>query len=132
MADSISEIICEEDIFIERFCPIVNHIDANASFDFGYGGCMFETYGEEFEYVRMQKPYCIWTLIEEDGLLFVGSGLHIVNRLGYFVSQTPVQGDEMLSFRFDQDVPDDPDEGSRNGHGLPGVGYDAPNRNRLH
>ena len=105
MTDSISEIICEEDAFIERFRPIVNHIDANASFDFGYGGCKFETYGEEFEYVRMQKPDCIWTLIEEDGVLFVGSGLHFVNRLGYFVSQTPTEGDEMLSFRLDQGEP---------------------------
>lgn len=105
MTDSISQ-TCEEDIFIERFRPIVNHIDANASFDFGYGGCMFETYGEEFEYVRMQNLDCIWTLIEEDGVLFVGSGLHIVNRLGYFISQTPVRTDEVLSFCFGEDEND--------------------------
>lgn len=111
MTDSISEITCEEDIFIERFRPIVNHIDPNASFDFGYGGCMFETYGEEFEYVRLQNSDCIWTLIEEDGVLFVGSGLRFVNRLGYFVSQTPIGPDEMLSFRFEQGEPGELDEG---------------------
>ena len=36
---------CDEDTFIERFRPIINHIDSNAGFDFGYGGCLFETYG---------------------------------------------------------------------------------------
>ncbi len=111
MTDSIPTIVCEEDTFIERFRPIVNHIDPNASFDFGYGGCMFETYGEEFEYVRMQNPDCIWTLIEEDGVLFVGSGLHFVNRLGYFVSRTPVEGGEMLNFCLDADAPEEPDDG---------------------
>ncbi len=111
MTDSIPQTVCEEDAFIERFRPIVNHIDPNASFDFGYGGCMFETYGEEFEYVRMQKPDCIWTLIEEDGVLFVGSGLHFVNRLGYFVSLTPVEGGEMQNFCLDEGEPEEPDEG---------------------
>ena len=111
MTDSISEIICEEDIFIERFRPMVNHINPNASFDFGYGGCMFETYGEEFEYVRMQKSDCIWTLIDEDGVLFVSSGLRLVNRLGYFVSLTPVEGGEMLNFCFEADAPEEPHEG---------------------
>lgn len=107
MTDSNSTIICEEDAFIERFRPIVNPIDPNASFDFGYGGCMFETFGEEFEYVRAQNPACVWTLIDEDGALFVGSGLRFVNRLGYFISQTPIQTDEVLSFCFGEDEPDD-------------------------
>ena len=111
MTESISQTVYEDDIFIERFRPIINHINPNASFDFGYGGCMFETYGEEFEYVRMQNPGCIWTLIDEDGVLFVGNGLRFVNRLGYFVSRTPVEGGELLNFCLDEDAPEEPDEG---------------------
>lgn len=107
MTGSIPEMICEEDAFIERFRPIVNYIVPNAPFDFGYGGCMFETFGAEFEYVRAQNPDCVWTLIEEDGVLFVSSGLRFVNRLGYFVSETPVQTDECLSFCLDEDKPDE-------------------------
>jgi hypothetical protein len=34
----------------------------------------------------------VWTLIEADGVLYAESGLHFVNRLGYFVTETPVQG----------------------------------------
>ena len=52
---------CDEDTFIERFHPIVNHIDPNAGFDFGYGGCLFETYGQEFEFVRQQSAARVWT-----------------------------------------------------------------------
>lgn len=94
MTEATSQTVCDEDIFIERFRPIVNHIDPNASCDFGYGGCMFETFGEEIEFVHKQNPDCIWTRIEEDGVLLVGSGLHFVNRLGCFVSRTPVDGGE--------------------------------------
>jgi Zn ribbon nucleic-acid-binding protein len=89
---------CGEDAFVERFRPIVNHINPNASFDFGYGGCIFETYGEEYEFVCAQNPRCIWTLIEADGGLYAESGMHIVNRLGYFISETPLEPVEHLSF----------------------------------
>jgi hypothetical protein len=88
----------DEDAFIERFRPTVNHIDPNAGFDFGYGGCLFETYGEEFEFVRQQSAACVWTLIEADGVLYAESGLHFVNRLGYFVAETPVEDGEAPSF----------------------------------
>jgi hypothetical protein len=88
----------EEDVFIQRFRPIVNHINPNASFDFGYGGCIFETYGAEYEFVRAQNPRRIWTLIEADGGLYAESGFHFVNRLGYFVSETPLEPVEHLSF----------------------------------
>jgi hypothetical protein len=56
------------------------------------------TYGEEFEFVRQQNPARIWTLIEADGVLYAESGLHFVNRLGYFVAETPVQDGEGVSF----------------------------------
>ena len=36
-----------ENEFFNTYKPITNHINPNAPFD----GCMFETYGEEFEYV---------------------------------------------------------------------------------
>jgi len=81
---------CDEGAFIKRFRPIVNHIDPNAGFDFGYGSCLFETYGEEFAFVRAQNVAYVWTLVEADGVLYAESSLHFVNRLGYFVAETPV------------------------------------------
>ena len=95
---------CDEDAFVERFRPIVNPVNPDASFDFGYGGCLFETYGEEFAFVRRQNLAGVWTLIETDGVLTIESGLHFVNRLGYFVSETPVQPNEAVSVQLDADV----------------------------
>lgn len=36
--------------FIEKFKPINNHLDPNA----GYDGYFFETYGEQFDFVKVQ------------------------------------------------------------------------------
>ncbi|MCP9496827.1 MAG: hypothetical protein MSG64_20510 [Pyrinomonadaceae bacterium MAG19_C2-C3] len=49
--------------------------------------CMFETYGGELSFVRGQPRERIWTLIEEDGVLWLIAGYRYVNRLGYFVTE---------------------------------------------
>lgn len=68
----------------EKYQPIKNHIDTNAS----YSGAMFETYGEELEFIRSypdQKK--VWTLLEADGKQYISAGYHHVNRLGYFITE---------------------------------------------
>jgi len=45
-----------EDEWFETYKPIKNHIDVNASFD----GHMFETYGDEVEFVKSTPPNHIW------------------------------------------------------------------------
>ncbi len=79
----------EEEAFIERFRPVPNHLDDNASFDFGDGGCIFETYGPELDYVRLQPEEHIWTVLDVDGELMIASGYHFVNRLGYILTAKP-------------------------------------------
>jgi len=75
----------------DTYKPIVNHIDKNASFDNGEGGIMFETYGDEVEFVKSQSPDKIWMYGEgDDGGLYIWSGWGFVNRIGYFISQNPV------------------------------------------
>ena len=69
----------------EEFKPVQNHIDDNASID----GLMFETYGKELEFVRAQDINRIWTFIESDGVFCVSEGMHIVNRLGYAITEIP-------------------------------------------
>jgi hypothetical protein len=71
-----------------HFKPIKNGIDDGHGFD----GCLFETYGEELEFIQKcneLNPEYIWTLSEEDGTMWVGSGYHYVNRIGYFHTQVP-------------------------------------------
>ena len=51
-----------------------------------FGGCMYETYGEEVDYVRQQPNKRIWTIIDEEDELYIIAGYHFVNRLGYLVT----------------------------------------------
>jgi hypothetical protein len=77
--------------------PIINHIDSNASFDNGEGGIMFETYGDEVEFVKSQSPANIWMYGSgDDGGTYIWSGWGFVNRLGYFVTEVPCPPDTTI------------------------------------
>ena len=71
--------------WLEKFKPFPNRIDKNANYD----GCMYETYGDEYNYVKGANPENIWTLTDYDGELFIYNGLGFVNRMGYFIVKTP-------------------------------------------
>ncbi len=81
-----------EDEFDSRFRLRPNYLNPNASWTYGDGpGCLFETYGEELAFVRQQDPLAIWTLIDgDDGDMYLISGFHFVNRIGYLLSTVPV------------------------------------------
>ena len=84
-----------EDDFDKQYPLVTNHIDPNASWAFDDGpGCLFETYGEELDFVRAQNPRNIWTLVDgDDGNQYVISGYHLVNRIGYLISAVPFPED---------------------------------------
>src|SRR5215467_1136196 len=83
--------------FVREFKPMTNHLDDNAAGD----GFMFETYGEELDFVRKQNRSHIWTLVEGDnGRLYVVEGYHLVNRLGYFVAKVPALGGLQIDVVF--------------------------------
>jgi hypothetical protein len=84
-----------EDGFDAAYTLRTNHFNPNASWTYGEGtGCLFETYGEELQFVRSQDPATIWTLIDgDDADQYIVSGYHFVNRIGYFISTTPVPDD---------------------------------------
>ena len=81
-----------EDEFDNRFPLVTNHLNPSAGWGIGEsGGCLFETYGEELAFVVRQDLSHIWTLIDgEDGDLYVTSGFHFVNRIGYLISREAV------------------------------------------
>ncbi len=83
---SYTPLVLYEDDFVARYTPMPNVLNENASFDFGDGGCLYETFGSELEYVRAQAPQHVWTIIETDGELAIVSGYHFVNRLGYILT----------------------------------------------
>lgn len=76
-----------EDEFVTKYTPIKNHLDNSASHD----GCMFETYGEELEYInsiRNTEPKRVFTIIDNnDGWTGICAGYHWVNRVGYLITE---------------------------------------------
>ena len=82
-----------------RYQPILNHIDPTNQ-------DKFETYGEELNFVRAQDPRCIWTLVDGyDGNLYITNGYHLVNRVNYFVTKVPFEGEflEVPYYIFDEE-----------------------------
>jgi hypothetical protein len=92
-----------EDEFDDRFPLLPNHLNPNASWVIGDGpGFLFETYGEELAFVRSQDPRTVWTLIDgDDGNLWVVSGLHFVNRIGYLISTVALADDEFIEVQLE-------------------------------
>lgn len=97
-----------EDEFDDRFPLVPNHINPSAGWALGdSGGCLFETYGEEFEFVRRHDPTKVWTLVDgDDGDIYVISGLHFVNRVGYLLSTVPVPENTTIQARMPMAVDD--------------------------
>ena len=88
------------DEWLTTYKPITNHIDPNASFDNGEGGIMFETYGDEVEFVKSQSPENIWMYGDgDDGGSYIWSGWGFVNRLGYFITEVPCPPDTTIQIR---------------------------------
>lgn len=63
--------------------------------------CMFETDGEDFQFIMSQPRNRVWTLIEEDGIQWLDPGLHYVNCLGYFITQEEWSDEDLLYFYAD-------------------------------
>lgn len=81
-----------EDDFDDQYPLIANHLNPSAGWCIGgIGGCLFETYGPELEYVLDQDPRFVWTLVDGDSDdQYLISGGHFVNRIGYLISTVPV------------------------------------------
>lgn len=93
------------DEWVEIYRPIKNPFNDSRGFD----GIMFETFGEELDMVRATPdPRCIWTFIcgEADT---ISSGWHLVNRMGYFITEVPFDGDFLEIDLDDDDDLDDED-----------------------
>ena len=73
------------------FRPVTNHLDDNASFqNEDDEGIMFETFGEELDFVLAQEPSYVWTYHHgENNSTYITNGIGFINRLGYFVTTFP-------------------------------------------
>ena len=80
----------------DSFKPIHNP----SSDDPDFWGCMFETFGKDLEEVKQYQNNQIWTLVDNNpnsSYLDVVSGFHLVNRMGYFVTEVPWTEEVLVS-----------------------------------
>ena len=72
--------------WFDKYKPLPNPIDKNGTYcavdSINYS---FETFGKEKDFVAKYDDKNIWTLIEEDGKMFIQNGAWWVNRIAYFV-----------------------------------------------
>ncbi len=91
-----------QDEFNANFPLLPNHLNPTASWTIGGGaGCLFETYGEELDFVRRQDSKTIWTLLARDnGDLLLVSGFQFFNRVGYLISTNPIKEGQIIQGRI--------------------------------
>jgi hypothetical protein len=73
----------------KKFKPIQNHFYPDQP-----ETTMFETYGEEVEFVANYDNRYVWTYLVGDESVLVCAGYHYVNRIGYYITEVPWE-DEM-------------------------------------
>jgi hypothetical protein len=58
-------------------------------------GCLYETYGEDLDFIKAQPLNKIWTLMDDEatGIMFITNGFRLVNRLAYFITEEPWSDD---------------------------------------
>jgi hypothetical protein len=96
MTNNFIELTFDE--WLDTYKPITNHLDSNASFQNEDGsGIMFETYGDEVDFVKSMNPNKIWMYGSgDDGGTYIWSGWGFVNRLGYFITDVPFPENTMI------------------------------------
>ena len=81
----------------EKYKPITNPLTKDTQ--------IFETYGEEYEFIKKTDPMKIWTLVDGDIGTFIVDGWHYVNRIGYFVTEVPHNNEsiEVLDMLYNEE-----------------------------
>lgn len=84
----------------DEYKPVPNHFTD----DYVEGGqeYLFETYGQEVEYIFSDKTdiHNIWTWCDGDTGSYVTAGRHYVNRIGYYITEK-AWTDEDLVIAYD-------------------------------
>lgn len=90
-----------EELFYEKYTPFLNHF-YNDEDGCTWNGEMYETFGQELEYVEMvaKDPVLrkmLWTILESDSdenVFIIQAGYHYVNRYGYLITAEPWEDEE--------------------------------------
>ncbi len=79
------------DEWVEKYKPIKNQFE-----DTSFEGCVFDySEDDQWEFIKNQNPANIWTMVDSDDCFVVISGCHWVNRESYFITEIPVQKEDL-------------------------------------
>lgn len=107
----MEQIEMTEEKWFEEYKPVPNHFDPNASWHDGEHGYMFETYGEEQDYIYAHDYKHVWTYMDVDNGSALVAGRHFVNRIGYFITEKPWEsGEEYVQVDEYEEEMDEDDE----------------------
>lgn len=101
------------ELWLEKYQPIDNKFlgmgeEGDPEGNHPYNGKMFETFGPELEFVLNTPEKRVWTLVDgDDSSTIITAGYHIVNRIGYFITDIPWI-DEMEYCVVDEGYPNTP------------------------
>jgi hypothetical protein len=73
-------------VWADKFKPIKNKFSKHDEL-------MFETYGEEYEFIQSLDPRYVWTNVQGDMSDLLVAGVAYVNRLCYYVCEIPWEDD---------------------------------------
>lgn len=81
-----------EDEFVSRYTLLRNELNPWATWSYDAGpGLLFDPVEPDLAFVKRQPKNRVWTLLDGDDChLYIVSGWHVVNRIGYLISHEPV------------------------------------------
>jgi hypothetical protein len=71
----------------DKFKPKQNHLSK-------FECKMYETYGEEYDYIKSLDPKYVWTNVQGDMSDLLVAGVAWVNRLSYYVCEIPWEDED--------------------------------------
>ena len=81
-----------------KYKPIKNHLVNDPDQE------LFETYGEEVEYVDSVEPNRVWTYVQGDSSMIITAGFVYINRIGYYITENPWESlDEYVLVSVDEE-----------------------------
>lgn len=95
-------LLLTEEQFESQFTVIPNHLRHETAF-----GGMYETFGEELDYIwKMQltpEKRKVWTIIDSGDGMSIISGYHLVDRVGYLITEQQVPEDTFIEVTIELD-----------------------------
>lgn len=82
------------DEWVEKYNPVKNEFEETGSFE----GCTFDyTEEDQLNFLKKQNPANIWTMVYAEDSYVIIPGFHWVNRDSYFVTEKPVEKEDLSS-----------------------------------